>query len=76
MYVYTQVAGPISDDTDFQTICKEYTDIKTYQFMLNRSFECQATASISNTTILSIIYMLQQAGESLQEIQVSSVDFQ
>ena len=42
--------------------------------MLNRSLECQATANISNTTILSIIYILQQAGESLQEIQVSSVE--
>ena len=38
-----------------------------YQFLDN-----QGTANIPNTTVLSIVYLLQEAGEYLQEIQVSS----
>ena len=56
--------------TNATAICKKYADIKIYQVMLYKFFDSQATANISNTTILSIVYMLQQAGESLQEIQV------
>ena len=52
------------------TTCKEYADIKTYQFLLYKFLDSQATANILNTDILSIVYMLQQARESLQEIQV------
>ena len=37
-----------------------------YQFLGN-----QGTANIPNTTVLSIVYLLQEAGEYLQEIQVS-----
>ena len=39
-----------------------------YQFL---GYQYQGGANISNTTILSITYLLQKAGEILQEIQVS-----
>ena len=54
-------------------ICKEYAGIKTYQFMLYQLLRYQATATVSNATIISIVYLLQKAGESLQEIQVSFI---
>ena len=62
-------------ETNATIVCKEYADVKTYQYMLYQFLNSQATANVSNATILSIVYMLQQAGESLQEIQVYTVCF-
>ena len=60
--------------TNTTIVCKEYADVKTYQYLLYQFLNnSQATANVPNTTILSIVYMLQQAGESLQEIQVYTV---
>ena len=39
--------------------------------MLYQFFYTQNTGNISNATITSIMYLLQNAGESLQSIQVS-----
>ena len=51
--------------------CERYTEIKAFQYMLNTFLHAQNTNSISNTSILSIMYLLQNAGESLQAIKVS-----
>ena len=44
-----------------------------YQIILYHLLGQQGTADVSNATILSVVNLLQQAGESLQEIQVSSL---
>ena len=41
--------------------------------MLYQSLGQHGTAGVSNATILSIVYLLQKAGEALQEIQVGSL---
>ena len=51
--------------------CERYAEIKAFQYMLNKFLRAQNTNSISNTSILSIMYLLQNTGESLQAIQVS-----
>jgi len=51
-------------------LCKHYAEIKAYQYMLYQFLGTQ-NSNISNVTILSIMYLLQNAGESLQTIQVS-----
>jgi len=38
--------------------------------MLHKTIESHDTGNISNVTIISIMYLLQQAGELLQDIQV------
>ena len=53
--------------------CRHYTEIKAYQYMLHQLLGTQTTSNISNATILSIMYLLQNAGESLQTIQVSYI---
>ena len=77
LHICIQVASPFSLEHYFDiatTTCKKYACIKIYQLMLYQfmNSHATATASVSNTTILSILYMLQQAKESLQEIQVCS----
>ena len=68
---------PFSLDDYFSNItgriCREYADIKTYQVML---YQLLGHQDVSNTSILSMVYFLQKARESLQEIQVSSSTFQ
>ena len=51
--------------------CEFYAGIKVYQYMLHQFLGIQNTSNISNVTLLSILYLLQNAGESLQTIQVS-----
>ena len=58
---------------DLNTTCIHYTEIKAYQYMLHQFLGTQNTAKITNATILSIMYLLQNAGESLQTIQVSKI---
>ena len=73
LYVCIQRASPFSLEDYFDnatTTCKQYADIKTYQLMLYKFMDSHATANVSNITILSILFILQQARESLQEIQV------
>lgn len=53
------------------TACKRYAETKAYQYMLHKFLGTQNNESISNHTITSIMYLLQNAGESLQVIQVS-----
>ena len=38
--------------------------------MLHKNIESNDTGNVSNVTIISIMYLLQQAGELLQDIQV------
>ena len=42
--------------------------MKVYQYMLYQIIE---TGNVSNLTIISVMYLLQQAGELLQATQVS-----
>jgi len=52
-------------------ICRNYSMTKAYQYMLHRYLHRQQEMELSNTTITSILYLLQSAGESLQSAQVS-----
>ena len=49
--------------------CEYYAEIKAYQYMLHNNSNSQDSTNI--TTIASILYLLQSAGESLQSIEVS-----
>ena len=50
------------------TICKNYTEIKAFEYKLQKFINAQNT---SNATVVAIMYLLQSAAESLQAIQVS-----
>ena len=54
-------------------ICKLYLKIKAYQYMLYQFLNNNGTTvtAILKPTIKSILYLLQNIGESLQAIQVS-----
>ena len=56
---------------DTVTTCNKYVEIKLYQYMLYKIIETNDTGNVSNLTIISDMYLLQQAGELLQAIQVS-----
>ena len=76
MYFCMKDEDPFSLENYFNnatTICKEYAEIKTYQFMLYQFLGHQGAVNITNTTILSIVYLLQNARGYLQEINVSSL---
>ena len=51
-----------------ESICKYYAEIKAYQYKLNKF---SISRNVSNSTIASVMYLLQSAGESLQAIEVS-----
>ena len=53
-----------------ESICKYYAEIKAYQYKLNKF---SVSRNVSNSTIASVMYLLQSAGESLQAIEVSIV---
>ena len=58
----------ILNENTTEVICKYYAKIKAYQYILHKFF---TSSNKSNTTIVSIMYLLQSAGESLQTIEVN-----
>jgi len=55
----------------FSNFTTYYAELKLYQYMLHQIVETCDTGNISNLTIISVMYLLQQAGELLEAIQVS-----
>ena len=50
--------------------CQYYSILKAYQYMLYQFLHSQDT-NVSNATTTSVMYLLQTAAKSLQNIQVS-----
>ena len=53
------------------TTCGRYAEVKAFQYMLHQFLGTQNASNIAKATILSVMYLLQNAGEFLQSIQVS-----